>query len=403
MKKFISAIFLSFLCYVAVAQDQRAADLRHCLNADARAQELIKLYLVRFDVLQTQLESDVVALIQNESVRNVNNVLYFKDLASVVRTATSLQESDLRYDEFFAETAASLAGQFVEERLCLGSMDRDAYREAVLDYLELEVFRPQDNRASVFFANQLKFESAQLMMNEQESRWLANAGDELNEEHPGFDQPVNEEFYWPVLSRSFDLELTDPEPALQQLAFTEKNGKKIKEILQFIFNNWTEIKGILDWLTNNLFYDCHPSVTSRIRQEKETIDGSLSPSVRREFRYSVSQNGIVMDGKSTRTRIMAKLKLFKKRPIGWARDKVALAGINYCTLQWNACERIPWPANGAPFFQAANHQPFKAKLNQQHPYALTIRSVNYEFLTFKLFFNQRVIKTIYLLGSGDCD
>ena len=403
MKKIISAIVLSFLLFGAGAQDQRTADLNHCLATNPVAQSLIKPYLEQFLLLDAQLESDVQTLIHTERIQNQGGVLYLTDLAAVVRTAETLQQLDQRYANFFSEAAVFLAARFAGEQLCTGSMDPDAYREAVLDYLELEVFRPQDDRASMFFAKQLEFESVRDIINRSEREWLAMAGDQLAGDYPGFDQPVNEEFYWPLLNRDFDIRLTDPEPALQQMTLGQRDNQKLKEILQFIFDNWTEIKGILDWLNNNLFFDCKPSVTARIRLDKDYIPTTLSPSVRREYRYAVSQNGVLMDGKSTRTRIKARMKLFKKRAFGWARDKVSLAGINYCSLQWNACEEIPWPANGAPFLQAANHQPFKTKLNQQHPYALTIRDVNFEFLTFKLFFNQQVVRTIYLLGSSECE
>jgi hypothetical protein len=402
MKKFISAIFLSLLFFGANAQDQRTTDLYHCLAGDPKAQELIEPYLEQFLSMDRLLQSEVSSLIESESVKNKGGVLHFTDLASVIRTAESLQQLDKRYGEFFAKVANSLADQFVSEQLCMGKMDASAYRELVLDYLETQVFRPQDERASLFFAKKLEFESALKMLNSLEAEWLANAGDELSGEYPGFDQPVQESFYWPLLNRSFDLELTHPEPALLQMVAVQKERKKLKEILQFIFNNWTEIKGILDWLNNNLFYDCKPSVSARLVPDKELVPDYLSPSVRREFRYAVSQNGVLMDGKSTRTRIMARVKLFKRGWIGWTRDRVSLAGVSYCTLQWNACENIPWPANGIPFVQAANHQPFKANHNQQHPYALTIRDVNNEFLTFNLFFNRQLIKVIYLLGSRDC-
>ncbi|MBM3915579.1 MAG: hypothetical protein ACKOA3_04145 [Sphingomonadales bacterium] len=403
MKKIISAIFLTFLFATTRAQDQRSPDLYHCLSVHPGAQSLVKPYLEQFLLLDAQLEVDVRSLIESEFIKNHNGLLYFTDLASVVRTAETLEQLDRQYDAFFASAASVLADRFASEGICRGSMDPDVYRELVLNYFETEVFLFKDDRASTLFATQLNFESARVIMNKQEAAWLSGAGEELTGEHPGENQPVTEEFYWPLLNRNFDLELTDPEPALLQMAAVQKEKNKLKDILQFIFNNWTEIKGILDWLTNNLFYDCKPSVTARVRTAKEGVPASLSPGARREFRYAVSQNGVLMDGKSTRTRIKASLKLFKKRPVGWARDKVSLAGINYCSLQWNACEALPWPANGIPFFQAANHQPFKSTLNQQHPYALTIRDVNYEFLTFKLFFNQRAIKTIYLLGSGECE
>ncbi|MFM7645804.1 MAG: hypothetical protein ACKO41_03725 [Sphingomonadales bacterium] len=403
MKKFISAIFLFFTVFITQAQDQRSADLYHCLSADPRAQELLKPYLEQFLLMDAQIESDVSSLIEAESVKNKDGVLYFTDLASVVRTAESLQQLDDRYDEFFAHLAASLTDQFVAEQLCWTKMDVSAYREMVLDYLEMEVFRPQNEKASLFFAKKLEFESALKILNAVEAEWLSASGEELLGEYPGFDQPVNESFYWPLLNRDFELELTHPEPALQQMVSVQKGGMKLKDVLQFIFNNWTAIKGIMDWLNNNVFYDCMPSVTARIRWDKESVPTSLSPTLKREFRYAVSQNGVFMDGKNTRTRIKAKVRLFKKRPVGWAREKVSFAGVSYCTLQWNACEKIPWPANGIPYVQAANHRPFESSLNQQHPYALTIRDVNSEFLTFKLFFNQQLIKTIYLLGSGDCD
>jgi hypothetical protein len=403
MKKIISAIFLSFLLLGAHAQDQRGTDLSHCLAADPQAQSLIKPYLEQFLLLESQLEFDVRTLIDRESVRNGDGVLHFTDLASVVRTAESLEQFDQRYDAFFATAASLLTDRFASEQLCMGSMDPGLYREAVMDYLEVEVFRPKNNKASMLFAKYLDFTSALAVMNAMEAEWLSGADEELLGDHPGLDQPVQEEFYWPLLNANFDLELTDPEPALQQLAMVQRDRQRLKEILQFIFNNWTEIKGILDWLTANLFYDCKPSVMARVRATKETVPTAVSPGARREFRYAISQNGVIMDGKSTRTRIKASVRLFKKRPVGWVRDKISLAGINYCSLQWNACEVIPWPANGVPFLQAVNHRPFKAKLNQVHPYALTIRDVNYEFLTFRLFFNQQPIKSIYLLGSGECE
>ncbi|MFM8807017.1 MAG: hypothetical protein ACKOD1_06595, partial [Sphingomonadales bacterium] len=369
MKKIISAIVLLFLLQGTRAQDQRGTDLDHCLASNPVVQSLIKPYLEQFLLLDAQLESDVQALIESERISNQGGVLFFKDLAAVVRTAESLQELDQRYDDFFATAARALASRFAAEGLCNRSLDAEVYREAVLDYLELEVFRPKDDRASVFFAKQLEFESVRVMMNAIEKEWLTTSGNELAGDYPGFDQPVNEEFYWPLLNREFDLRLIDPEPALQQMTFAKQDNQKFKEILQFIFDNWTEIKGILDWLNNNLFYDCKPSVTARIRKDKDPVPAALSPSVQRQYRYAVSQNGVLMDGKSTRTRIKASLKLYKKRPIGWARDKISTAGINYCSLQWNACEQIPWPANGVPFFQMANHQSFKTKLNQQHPHA----------------------------------
>jgi hypothetical protein len=403
MKKFISAIFLSFLLHMTMAQDQRTADFNHCLQNDPVAQSLVKPYLEELSSRQLQIESAVRNLIINESIRNNGQALSFINLASVVRTADFLWQNDQDYDAFFATTATHLAAQFQERRLCMGSIDPDLYREMVLDYLELEVFRPQTDVASTFFAKCLQFESVLSIQNEQERRWLATAGDELSDDYPGTDLPVNEEFYWPLLNREFDLELTDPEPELQQFAKAQRSDKKFKDILQFIFDNWTTIKDILNWLSDNLFYDCHPSVTACIRQTKENVDPSLSPSVRREYRYALSQNGVMMDGKNTRTRIKGKLKLYKKRPNSWAKDRISMAGISYCSLQWNACEEIPWPANGVPYNQAPNHYPFKATLNQQHPYALTIRDVNYEFLTFKLFFNQQVLKTLFLLGSGVCD
>jgi hypothetical protein len=403
MKKFISAIFLYFLLCQAMAQDQRTTDLNHRLSNDPVAQSLVRPYVEQLLSRQVQIESAVRELIMNESIRNTGEALTFINLASVVRTADLLQQYDQDYDAFFATIAAQLATQFQEKRLCMGLTDPDLYREWVLDYLEFEVFRPQTDVASTFFAKSLQFESVRTIQNEQENRWLAMAGEDLPDDQPGTDLPVDEEFYWPVLNSSFDLELSDPELELQQFAATQRGGKKFKDILLFIFDNWTTIKDILNWLTSNVFYDCHPSASARIRLTREDVPSSLSPSLRREFRYAVSQNGVMMDGKSTRTRIKGKLKLYKRRPNSWAKDRISLAGINYCSLQWNACEEIPWPANGVPFNQAPNNLPFKAKLNQQHPYSLTIRDVNHEFLTFKLFFNQQVLKTLFLLGSGVCD
>lgn len=403
MKKFISAIFLSFLLCQAMAQDQRTTDLNHRLSNDPVAQSLVRPYVEQLLSRQAQIESAVRELIMNESIRNNGDLLSFINLASVVRTADLLQQYDRDYDAFFATIANQLAMQFQERRLCMGLTDPDLYREWVLDYLEFEVLRPQTDVASTFFAKYLQFESVRILQNEQERRWLASAGDDLSDDQPGTDLPVDEEFYWPVLNRDFDIDLTDPEPELLQFAATGRNGEKLKKLLEFIFDNWTTIKDIFNWLSGNLLYDCHPSASARIRLTKEDVPSSLSPSLRREFRYAVSQHGIIMDGKSTRTRIKGKLKLYKRRSNSWAKDRISLAGINYCSLQWNACEEIPWPANGVPFNQAPNHQPFKTTLNQQHPYALTIRDVNREFLTFKLFFNQQVLKTIFLLGSGVCD
>lgn len=400
MKKILCAFMLLIGVTVARAQDQSATDLYHCFDGDPAVIGMLRDPLEQFSTLQRQIERSVTDLIEEESIHRSNEKLVFVNLHSVVRTAQRLQDLDELYDAFFAEKAPILAASFLERASCLGTLDIDRYRELVLDYLEYSVFRLQDHYASRLFAKYLEFNSALQLVQEQQQRWLASASGDLEGEDPSFDQPINQELYWPVLSRDFDLELSDPEPELQ--AYVGK-GKSLKDVLKFIFDNWTEIKGILDWLTNNLFFDCHPSATARIRLDKENVPGSLSPGWRRQYRYAVAQNGVLMDGKSTRTRISGKLKLYKKRPVGWAEDRVSMAGISYCALQWNACEKLPWPANGVPFVQAPFLQPFKSKINQVHPYALTIRDQNREFLTFQLFFNRQLLRTIPLLGSGRCD
>ena len=138
----------------------------------------------------------------------------------------------------------------------------------------------------------------------------------------------------------------------------EAEKMKFKEILKFIFDNWNDIKDILNWLDENVFYDCSPTVTARIKSDTRDVNVMqlLSPDVERRIYYQVVQRGVRADFRSTRTRISGKAQLYKRKRNRFVKDKTQVVGIAYCTQQWNVCDDLPWPANGRPFQFAGVHR-----------------------------------------------
>ena len=176
---------------------------------------------------------------------------------------------------------------------------------------------------------------------------------------------------------------------------------KLKAVLLFIFDNWKDIKDILNWLSDNVTYDCH-GVTKARQKETVEVETALSPSVRRKVKYLVFQRGVLFDGKETKTHIKGIAHCYRKKKIGWGKDRTSSMGISYCTFQWNTCESIPWMADGSVFMQAPNYRFYKAYQDHKHPYALTVRDSTSEFLTFYFYFGEQIYKTVNLLGSGSC-
>jgi hypothetical protein len=123
---------------------------------------------------------------------------------------------------------------------------------------------------------------------------------------------------------------------------------------------------------------------------------------RRKISYHFLQRGVVWDGRATKTHLKGIARVYRKKWIGWGRDRLNRVGISYCTQQWNACENLPWPSDGSTFVQAPNHQTCKNKLSQFHPYALTIKDSNRNFLTFDLHVNEQYYKSVYLFGNRPC-
>ena len=420
MKNYIFLILMHWSCMGLMAQSP-AEDLRSCFRQHPDASALIQPYIQNFEQQKKETAYAVQQLIDEEGISVEGGVPGYENLASVVRIAASLARLDSVYDTYFASSVTELTDRFVQEKICVGKLSADAYREELAFYLEEEIFHPQDNYASLIFARKLGFRSVRVQVNEKVDQWLAAADSELSGEDPALSQLLSEDYYWPLMNSNWDLNLRNPEAELliprnldtglsheesKELAanFTASGTDKkvkLKAVLLFIFDNWKDIKDILNWLSDNVTYDCH-GVTKARQKETVEVETALSPSVRRKVKYLVFQRGVLFDGKETKTHIKGITHCYRKKKIGWGKDRTSSMGISYCTFQWNTCESIPWMADGSVFMQAPNYRFYKAYQDHKHPYALTVRDSTSEFLTFYFYFGEQIYKTVYLLGSGSC-
>lgn len=389
-------------------------ELRECWRNNERMQSLIRPPLEGFHQLQKTIYSQVQSLVRTENISQVNGVPYFENLASVTQTAQQLAELDSVYEAYFLQAAQLLVTECREQEVCVAELPEQLYNEYLTSYLEEDVFVFTDNYASQIFAKLVGFRSALQMVNEQVDAWLLQDDPDLAGEDPSFNQRLTQDHFWSVLNDNWDIELRNPEPALlltpavtynrQEFSSEEailKEKTKVKDVLLFIFDNWKEIKDILNWLNENVFYDCAASSSARFKGV-ENIDAALSGGLRKKANYLVLQRGVLLDGRQTKTSLKGVVRLYKKKRIGWGKDRMTPVGIGYCTTQFNACENSPWPADGSVYVQAPTLRNFKVAQHQVHPFALAIRDNASQYLTYYLYYKDSLFKTIYLFGSGNC-
>lgn len=413
MKKYVLLLLLSISSQLLFAQISYE-ELSDCWRNSERMQALIRPQLEGFHQLQKSLYTQVQTLIRTEEISQVGGVPYFENLASVTRTAQELAELDSLHEAYVTNAVQLLLAKCREQQICVAKLPEEQYQDHFTSYLEDEVFVITDNYASVVFAKSVGFRSALQMVNEQVEAWLLQDTPDLAGEDPSFNQRLTQDHFWSVLNDNWDIELRNPERELLQAPLISyarqdlsaegavlKEKTKVKDVLLFIFDNWKEIKDILNWLNENVFYDCAASTSARFKGV-EHIDAAISNGVRKKANYLVLQRGVLLDGRQTKTSIKGVVRLYKKKRIGWGKDRMSSVGIGYCTMQTNACENGPWPADGSVYIQAPNLRNCKVAQHQVHPYALAIRDSNAQYLTYYLYYGNNLFKTVYLLGSGNC-
>ena len=413
MKKYVVFLLVSLFSQFLMAQ-AGDEELRECWRNNERMQTLIRPQLEGFHQLQKTIYAQVQALVRTENISQVGGVPYFENLASVTQTAQQLAALDSVYEAYFTKAVQLLLAACLEQRVCVGELPEELYRESLISYLEEEVFIITDNYASVIFAKLVGFRSALQMVNEQVEAWLLQDNPDLAGEDPSFNQRLTQDHFWSVLNDNWDIELRNPERELLQAPLISyarqdlsaegavlKEKTKVKDVLLFIFDNWKEIKDILNWLNENVFYDCAASSSARFKGV-ENIDVALSSGVRKKANYLVLQRGVLFDGRQTKTSLKGVVRLYKKKRIGWGKDRMTSVGIGYCTTQLNACENSPWPADGSVYVQAPTLRNYKVAQHQVHPFALAIRDNSIQYLTYYLYYKDNLFKTIYLFGSGNC-
>ncbi len=413
MKKYFIVLFVSFITQSLFAQ-ANYEELAACWRTNQRLQTIVQPSLESFQQLKKSIYHSVQALIRNESIAQLDGVLVFENLAAVTRAAQELAELDSIYEANFVNAVQVIVIECIEKRICTSRLSEEVYREQLATYLEDEIFDIKDNFASDLFANSLGFQSALQHVNKQVNEWLSQDREELAGEDPALNQPLSQDHFWSVLNANWDIELRNPEIELLQAAsinyartesypggMEAKEKAKLKEVLQFIFDNWKEIKDILNWLNENVFYDCAASSSARFKGV-EFLEASITNGVRKKANYVVVQRGVLFDGRQTKTSLKGVVRLYKKKRIGWGKDRMNSVGIGYCTTQLNACENIPWPADGSIYRQAPTLRNFKVAQHQVHPYALAIRDDSTQFLTYYLYYRDHLFKTIFLFGSGNC-
>jgi len=402
MKKYYYLLFCIVLSSAVWAQPTAF----ECFRQDATLSQSTASWVQQFQKIKYGIQQNVQALIMQEGITQQVGVPQFQNLQSVVRTAATLATQDSLYDDFFVRAATAIQQDFFRENTCSLNLSTAEVREQLTDYLEDEVFKIENNYASSLFATQIGFRSALQQINLQTDQWLASSGDELEGIDVQLQQPLLEDHYWRVLNENWDVNIINPEPELINAAQrfnAEGAGKnsKLKDILLFIFDNWKDIKDILDWLNTNVFYDCH-AVARASFKDKVPLETVMSPGTKRKINYQVVQRGVLLDGRETKTHLKGIARVYRKKWMGWGRDRLNRVGISYCTQQWNACENIPWPTDGSTYMQAPNHQLYKTRLAQFHPFALTIKDRSTNFLTFDLHYNEQYLKSVYLFGNRPC-
>lgn len=413
MKKYMVLLMCSISSQLLIAQSSYEV-LSDCWRNNERMQALIRPQLNGFHQLQKTIHTQVQTLIRAEEITQIGGVPYFENLVSVTRTAQALAELDSVYEAYFINSVQLLSAECQEQGICRAELPAEQYLDHLTNYLEDEVFVLTNDYASVVFAKSLGFRSALQMVNEQMEAWLLQDNPELAGEDPSLSQRLTQDHFWSVLSDNWDIELRNPERELLQAPLMTyarqdfsgagaamKEKTKVKDVLLFIFDNWKEIKDILNWLNENVFYDCAASTSARFKGV-ENIDAAISNGIRKKANYLVLQRGVLFDGRQTKTSLKGVVRLYKKKRIGWGKDRITTVGIGYCTTQTNACENSPWPADGSIYLQAPTLRNFKAAQHQLHPYALAIRDHGAQYLTYYLYYKDNLFKTIYLLGSGNC-
>lgn len=87
MKKVIFSWLLTLpLIFISVSLCAQDLD-RECINANSAAQVVISEKQIEFAGLSAQILSDVQAIIQQEAITNLGNMLSFDNLQSVVSVA----------------------------------------------------------------------------------------------------------------------------------------------------------------------------------------------------------------------------------------------------------------------------------------------------------------------------
>jgi hypothetical protein len=349
--------------------------------------------------LQDSIQSVLPQL--TRGVGNNHNVLEFENFAHVFNTANLLQDLDDIHEQRYVQIVQSTVQFVIDQQICGRGLNpnSDLVREPIIDYLEDGAMVVPENFASKAFGQALSFRSVLEEVHEEEENWLAAMGTELDNANPIFKPRIQNDLFWSVLNPDCNITVRNPEPEIANATgLSSGRLQDVIEVLTFIFDNWETISEILDWLNDNVFYDCHPSVSAKQRDDWRQVPSNISPDVDRRIYYVAGQKGVFGDLKATKTKIEGKAKLYKKKGRRYKKDRNNIVGIGYCTKQWNPCDNIPWPADGGFHSYAGSHAHKKAKFKHRHPYALTIYRSDH-FNTFYLYYNFNFVAHIYLLGS----
>ena len=408
-----------------------------CITVTDELQDFINEKKSELDQFKLTIE-DKVTTISSDVYINAQGQPSYENWLSFIQISDDIEELNERWDSVYASSLTDILVRAYE--LGLGPDPNEGSGEEIdcsEETLENDYFVYPDEYASVFFETQLNFDSYRSHINQLVFDWLQDSDPQIDQD-PSLTEELDEEF-WTCINSDKGLEIRDPnvdEYLLDgYIEFTAFNYKPLLfptksnfgvalasfgyfKSFNYHMLNWEKIMKIVTRIKDvalalaavvavgegvrAMMGDCAESQQANLRQFK--YDGFVTNSGDRIIGYKLEQKSVTFDLRASNTKIRGKAKLYKRNNDGKikGKDRRGKIGIEFCTRQWDVCNKVDYPVDANLIFPAYGFKEKvkKVKLTRTEgiiPFALALTK-SIHFLSFSFFYKGNYEKTIPVLA-----
>ncbi len=432
MKKIVVIFLTMMLARYSSAQ---------CIVVNSELQSYINETSNQVRQIQGQIRNDVSQVAEGV-YKLPDGRLSYPDWVHFEIVAERIEELNELWDETYSKHLTSILYKAYE----LGLIKDPAILTDDLDCAEEEIetnyFDFPEDFASIVFEELTGVESYRTLMVKEENTWLMSGPSDIFS-NISMNQELDAE-YWPLVTEKMYCDIRNPEVDELQIEkyflnfHVANSNRKMNSLLMkesgiaislhlpflnyYVVNGtdptlWEKISKLLGKIKSvaevlnvvvgigkavwEQMADCGES--KEIKERNLRYNGFPTLIDSRYIGYEIEQRSVTFDGKGSTTKIKGKAKLYKtKNGKIKGKDRRNKVGIEYCTRQFDVCNKVDYPVDGNLIVPVVGpkERAKKAKLSKldcMQPFALA-PTKSMHFLSFSFCYNSGYQKTIPLLA-----